>query len=143
MRPMSSGSVVSPPISSVARVQAEASDLEPRELAEGQSNAAPKARFRGVQDQAEEDVSKALLDKAPVGRLSSDRDPNLLARRGDVETSVDQLTEAGRDITISMGEGVGEERGDRVGGIIDDARVALELVTKPVIAIGQESPGSM
>jgi len=42
-----------------------------------------------------------------------------------------------------MIEGIGEDGGDRVGGVIDDACVALELVTKPVIVIGQESPGSM
>jgi len=42
-----------------------------------------------------------------------------------------------------MIEGIGEDGGDRVGGVIDDACVALELVTKPVIVIGQESPGLM
>jgi hypothetical protein len=56
-----------------------------------------------------------------------------------MEAGVDQSTEAGRDIAISMVEGVGEDGGDRVGGVIDDARVALRLVTKPVIVIGQET----
>jgi hypothetical protein len=40
-----------------------------------------------------------------------------------------------------MGDGISENGGDRVGGVIDDARVALKLVTKAVIIIGQESPG--
>jgi hypothetical protein len=56
-----------------------------------------------------------------------------------MEAGVDQLTEAGRDITISMVEGVGEDGGDRVGGGVDDARVALKLVTMSVIVIGQEA----
>ncbi len=82
---------------------------------------------------------QALLDEAAVGRLSRDRDPNLLARCGDVEADVDQLAEAGRDIAISMGEGVGEDGGDQVDGVIDDARVALKLVTKSVIDIERET----
>jgi len=53
-----------------------------------------------------------------------------------MQAGVDQPTEAGRDIVISMVEGVGEDGGDRVGGVIDDACVALKLVTKPVIVIG-------
>ena len=53
-----------------------------------------------------------------------------------MQTSVDQSTEAGRDIAVSIREGIGENGGDRVGSVIDDARVALELVTKPVIVIG-------
>jgi hypothetical protein len=36
-----------------------------------------------------------------------------------------------------MGEGISENGWDRIRGGIDDARVALELVTKPVIVIGQ------
>jgi hypothetical protein len=35
-----------------------------------------------------------------------------------------------------MGEGISENRGGRVGGVIDDARVALKLITQPVIVIG-------
>jgi len=56
-----------------------------------------------------------------------------------VEADVDQLAEAGRDIAISMGEGVGEDGGDQVDGVIDDARVALKLVTKSVIDIERET----
>jgi hypothetical protein len=53
-----------------------------------------------------------------------------------VEARVDQLTEAGRDITISMGEGISENGWDRVGGGVNDARVTLKLITQPVIVIG-------
>jgi hypothetical protein len=56
-----------------------------------------------------------------------------------VEADVDQLAEAGRDIAISMGEGVAEDGGDQVDGVIDDARVALKLVTKSVIDIERET----
>ena len=38
-------------------------------------------------------VAQALLDETPVGRLSRDRDPYLLARRDDVKSRVDQTGE--------------------------------------------------
>jgi hypothetical protein len=60
-----------------------------------------------------------------------------------VETDIDESTKAGCDVAVSVGERVGEDGGNRASGVIDDARVALKLVTKPVIVIGQESPGSM
>lgn len=60
-----------------------------------------------------------------------------------MEAGVDQFSEAGRDIAISMVERIGEDGDDRAGGVIDDVRVALKRVTMSVIVIGQESPGSM
>jgi hypothetical protein len=42
-----------------------------------------------------------------------------------VQTSVDQLAKGDRDIAVSMIESFGEEGGDRVGGLVDDAGVAL------------------
>jgi hypothetical protein len=56
-----------------------------------------------------------------------------------MQASVDRPAEAGGDVAISMGEGIGEDGGDRVGGIVDDARVALRRVTKQVVVIGQET----
>jgi hypothetical protein len=56
-----------------------------------------------------------------------------------MQARVDQSAEAGGDVAISMGEGIGEDGGDRVGRGVDDARVVLKLVTKPVIVIGQET----
>jgi hypothetical protein len=41
------------------------------------------ARKLAVQDRADENVSKPFLDEEPAGRSSSDRDPNLPARRSD------------------------------------------------------------
>ena len=53
-----------------------------------------------------------------------------------MEAGVDEPTEASRDVAVSMVEGVGEDGGDRVGGVVDDAGVALELVTEPVVVFG-------
>jgi hypothetical protein len=62
----------------------------------------PQAGFSSFQGQAEEHVAQALLDEAPVGRLSRDRNPSLLARSGDVETGIDESTKAGRDVGVSL-----------------------------------------
>ena len=71
--------------------QTKACNLEPGELTRGPVRTRlPQLSLRGRQYQAEEHVSQALLDEAPVGCLSRDRNPDLLARCGDVQTSVDQ-----------------------------------------------------
>jgi hypothetical protein len=60
-----------------------------------------------------------------------------------VQTNVDQPTERDRDIAALTIKGFGKDGGDRVGGLVDDARVALKRITKTVIVIGQEPSGSM
>ena len=139
---MLSGSAGSPPISSARADQG----VQPRTRRAHQRpirTRLPQLSLRGRQHQAEENIPQALLDEAPVGCLSRNRNPDLLARRGDVQASVDQLAKANRDIAVSTIEGFGEERGDRVGGLVDDAGVALELITKPVVVIGQEAFGAV
>lgn len=42
-----------------------------------------------------------------------------------------------------MIKGFSEDRSDRVGGLIDDAGIALKRITEPVIVIGQEAFGSV
>lgn len=55
--------------------------------------------------------------------------------------NVDQRAERNRDIVALTIEGFGEGGGDRVGGLVDDASVALKRIAEPVIVIGQEPSG--
>jgi hypothetical protein len=59
-----------------------------------------------------------------------------------VKTNVDQPTERDREIVALTIEGFGKGGGDRVGGLVDDASVALKRIAAPVIVIGQEPSGS-
>ena len=60
-----------------------------------------------------------------------------------MQAGVDVGSESDRDIPAATSEGFIKGRRDGPGRVIDDAGVALELVTQPVVLIGQEPPGLM
>ena len=89
----------------------------------------------GVENDAEEDVAKPLLHEASVGRLSRERDPHVVASRGDVQARVGEVANAEPRRHAPVGERVLKHRRDLSDGCVDDARVAFKRITEPVVVI--------